>query len=259
MAVLIGTSGYSYPDWVGHVYAPGTPEKDFLKHYCRHFPMTELNFSYYHQPDARTVGRMVHVTPDTFRFAIKAYKGLTHELSAGLEPEVRVFKEGIRPLIDAGRLASVVMQFPYSFHYTTQSRRYLDALCGQFEGIASAVEFRNAEWQRDSVYKGLERRRVALVNVDEPLLAGLPRPTAIVTAPHAYVRFHGRNAANWWNGDNTSRYDYAYSGDELAEWVPRVRQMAAKASTVMVLFNNHFQGKAAEDARKLKAMLAEVE
>jgi uncharacterized protein YecE (DUF72 family) len=259
MPILIGTSGYSYPDWVGHVYPPGTSEKDFLQHYCHLFPLTELNFSYYHQPEQRTLARMVHVTPDTFRFAIKGYKGLTHELSAGLQSEARVFKDGIAPLVEAGRLASVVMQFPYSFHYTTQSRKYLDSLCREFEGYPTAVEFRNSEWQRDSVYKGLQSRHVALVNVDEPLLPGLPRPTAIVTAPHAYVRFHGRNAANWWNGDNTTRYDYSYNGDELSEWIPRVRQMAGKAANVMVLFNNHFQGKAVEDARKLKAMLEEAE
>jgi uncharacterized protein YecE (DUF72 family) len=108
------------------------------------------------------------------------------------------------------------------------------------------------------VYRGLEKRGVAFVNVDEPLLPGLPRPTALVTAPHAYVRFHGRNAANWWNGDNTTRYDYGYSNDEIAEWIPRIRQMNDKATTVMVLFNNHFQGKAANDARKLKEMLDEV-
>jgi len=259
MPILLGTSGYSYPDWVGPVYPPGTPEKDFLAHYAKLFPLTELNFSYYRQPEARTIARMVHVTPDTFRFAIKGYKRLTHELAADPSAEARIFKEGIRPLVEAGRLASVVLQFPYSFHYTTESRKYLDTLCRQFEGFPAAVEFRNSEWQRDSVYKGLTSRQVALVNVDEPLLPGLPRPTALVTAPHAYVRFHGRNAAKWWDGDNTTRYDYAYSGDELAEWLPRIRQMAGKAVNVMVLFNNHFQGKAVEDAKKLRAMLEEGE
>lgn len=258
MRCSIGTSGYSYQDWLGTVYPPGTPSKDFLRLYAQQFVLVELNFSYYRQPDARTVERMVHVTPDDFQFSIKGHKTLTHELNGDVEGESRIFKDGVRPLIEAGRLACVVMQFPYSFHYTKTARTYLDKLCRTFKDVPLAVEFRNDEWQRDSVYKGLESRQVALVNVDEPLLPGLPRPTAIVTAPHAYVRFHGRNAANWWNGDNASRYDYSYSEDELSEWLPRVKQMGDKATSVMVLFNNHFQGKAADDARKLKEMLEEA-
>jgi uncharacterized protein YecE (DUF72 family) len=219
---------------------------------------TELNFSYYRQPDARTLARMVHATPEGFLFAVKGHRTLTHETGGDLAAEARVFKEGIRPLVEAGRLACVLMQLPYRYHYTSAARTYLDRLCSEFEQLPTAVEFRNSEWQRESVYRGLAARGVAYVNVDEPLLPGLPRPTALVTAPHAYVRFHGRNAANWWTGDNTSRYDYGYTGDELAEWVPRIKELTTKSTNVMVLFNNHFQGKAVDDARKLKELLEEV-
>lgn len=259
MGITLGTSGYSYQDWIGPVYPEGTPSKDFLHLYAQEFKLAELNFSYYRQPQARTLDRMAHVTPDDFRFTIKGHKTMTHELGGDLDSEVRVFKEGIRPLVESAKLAGVVMQFPYSFHYSIPSRKHLDRLCGHFEGTPTCVEFRNNEWQRDSVYRGLQQRQVALVNVDEPLLPGLPRATSLVTAPHAYVRFHGRNAANWWNGDNASRYDYKYGEDELAEWLPRIQQMARKAKTVMVLFNNHFQGKAVEDARKLGEILGIVD
>jgi len=258
MTLLIGTSGYSYQDWIGPVYPPTTPAKDFLRLYAQRFSLAELNFSYYRQPQARTLSRMLQMVPENFVFTIKGHKTLTHEVNGDIKTEADVFKEGIRPLVEAGQLGSVVLQFPYSFHYTAPSRKRLDALCREFERYPVAIEFRNNEWQRDSVYAGLQKRGVALVNVDEPLLPGLPRPTALVTAPHAYVRFHGRNAANWWQGDSTSRYDYKYQENELAEWLPRVRSMLGSATTVMVIFNNHFQGKAAEDARKLQEMMEEI-
>jgi uncharacterized protein YecE (DUF72 family) len=259
MPIRIGTSGYSYKDWIGPVYPPTAPAKDFLRLYSQLFSLTELNFSYYRQPQARTLERMLQMVPEGFVFTIKGHRTLTHEAGVNVSTDTHVFKEGIRPLVEAGQLGSVVLQFPYSFHYTTSSRKHLDALCREFEGYPAAVEFRNSEWQRDSVYSGLRKRGVALVNVDEPLLPKLPRPTALVTAPHAYVRFHGRNAANWWNGDNTTRYDYKYQEQELGEWLPRLRKMLDSASTtVMVLFNNHFQGKAVEDARKLREMLEET-
>ncbi|MBD3346720.1 MAG: DUF72 domain-containing protein [Chitinivibrionales bacterium] len=252
--ILIGTSGYSYKEWVGPVYPPGTAPKDFLELYSGMFPLAELNFSYYRQPDQRTMGRMAHMTGDDFTFVVKGHKSLTHEIK-NFREDAAVFKHGIGPLTEAGKLGAVLLQFPYSFHYVPRSRKYLDALCAEFEHIPLAVEFRNSEWQNDSVYNGLKKRNVALVSVDEPDLPKLLKPTEITTADFAYVRFHGRNQQNWWTGDNVSRYDYLYSDDELMEWVPRIQTMAATAHRVMVAFNNHSKGQAAQNAKRLKEML----
>lgn len=253
--LLLGTSGYSYKDWVGTVYPAGTAQKDYLKRYAEMFSFTELNFSYYRQPDPRTLERMLYLTGPEFMFSIKGHKTLTHERGGDLRKEAQVFREGIWPLAEAGRLAAVVMQFPHSFHYTPASRKHLDMLCREFDGFPLAVEFRGSEWQRDSVYEGLRKREVGVVNVDEPALPGLLRPTAIVTAPHAYVRFHGRNAKNWWGGDNVSRYDYSYNEEELMEWLPRIQAMNKESDVLMVLFNNHFRGQAVEDAKRLMGVL----
>jgi uncharacterized protein YecE (DUF72 family) len=253
--ILIGTSGYSYKDWVGPVYPPGTADKDFLKVYAGKFTFTELNFSYYRQPDPRTLDRLVHMTDDHFRFAVKAHQSLTHAITGDFRREAAAFKQGIAPVIEASKLAAILAQFPFSYHYNPQNRKHLQAVCDELSGLPLAVEFRNAEWIRDSVCEGLKKRSVALVNVDEPALAGLIKPASIVTSHIAYVRFHGRNEANWWSGDNASRYDYLYSDDELAEWVPRIRDMAAKAVTVIVAFNNHWRGQAVQNARKLRKMI----
>jgi len=124
---------------------------------------------------------------------------------------VRRYREGIAPLVEAGRLAAILFQFPHSFHYTPDSRRHLSRLCEAFQELPKAVEFRGAEWQRPSVYEGLRRWNAAFVNVDTPRLPRLPEPGEEATADLGYVRLHGRNRANWWQGDNASRYDYLYS------------------------------------------------
>jgi uncharacterized protein YecE (DUF72 family) len=118
-----------------------------------------------------------------------------------------------------------------------------------------AVEFRNSEWQRDSVFRGLQEVNAAMVNVDEPRLPRLPAPTELVSSDLAYLRLHGRNEANWWKGDNVSRYDYLYSQKELSEWLPRIERMLAKARLLLVIFNNHSRGQAIHNARQLRDLL----
>jgi uncharacterized protein YecE (DUF72 family) len=253
--ILIGTSGYSYEDWVGPVYPPGTQKNAFLSCYAREFPIVELNFSYYAQPSERTLQGMIESTPDGFLFALKAHRSMTHEIGPAWEADIQAFLKGIRPLVDGKRLAAVLLQFPYSFAYTPESRSRLAALCDALKGLPLAVEFRKAEWMKEQVLQGLRERGAALVSVDEPELPKLLRPTAEVTADFSYVRFHGRNAKNWWTGDNASRYDYLYQAAELSEWVQRVKAILEKARTIMLFFNNHRRGMAVRNARELRELL----
>jgi uncharacterized protein YecE (DUF72 family) len=255
--VLIGTSGYSYDDWIGPVYPPGTSKQDFLTLYSREFRTVELNFSYYQQPSARTLERMVAATPDGFLFALKAHRSMTHDIGESWEKDISTFRDGIQPLVASHRLAAVLLQFPYSFSYTPESRGRLATLCERLEGLPLAVEFRKSDWLKEQVFKGLRERSVTLVSVDEPDLPRLLRPSDEVTGGFGYVRFHGRNAANWWTGDNASRYDYLYNVGELAEWVDRIKAILARVPVLLLFFNNHWRGSAAQNAREMRRLLEE--
>jgi uncharacterized protein YecE (DUF72 family) len=254
--ILVGTSGYSYEDWVGPFYPAGTARGDFLALYAKEFPAVELNFSYYRQPDARTLEGMLAATPSSFLFTLKAHRSMTHEIGDTWEKDIERFRQGTRPLADSGRLAAVLLQFPYSFAYSPGSRTRLAELCARLEGLPLAVEFRKSEWTRPSVEQGLRERGAALVSVDEPELSGLPAAAVRVTADFAYIRFHGRNAAAWWTGDSTSRYDYLYSGEELAPWAERVQAILSRVRLLLVFFNNHARGQAVANARGFREMLA---
>jgi uncharacterized protein YecE (DUF72 family) len=92
--------------------------------------------------------------------------------------------------------------------------------------------------------------------VDEPRLKGLLPPTAEATAPGAYVRFHGRNAAKWWQHEQAyERYDYTYSKAELEEWTPQIRKLNDLAEVTFVFANNHYRAQGIETARQLKLLL----
>ena len=253
--VLVGTSGYSYDDWVGPFYPQGTARQDFLSLYAREFPVVELNFSYYQQPNRRTLDRMLAATTADFSFALKAHKSMTHEIGESWEKDIEAFRAGIQPLVDAGRLAAVLLQFPYSFAYTTESRSRLATLCGKLEGLPLAVEFRKSDWLREQVFEGLRQRGVSLVSVDEPSLPKLLPPTTETTGRLGYVRFHGRNKEAWWTGDNASRYDYLYNKDELEEWVQRIRLIMERVPVLLLFFNNHWRGNAAQNAREMRLLL----
>ncbi len=254
--ITIGTSGYSYRDWVGPVYPAGTPAERFLELYAQRFSFVELNFSYYRMPEPQTLQSMVDRTPPEFRFAIKAHRSLTHTGGEPQRDSVRRYYAGVAPLRQAGRLAAVLLQFPYSFHYEIANRRTLAGLCEALGELPLFVEFRNDEWNHDAVYRELRRRGVGWVVPDLPGLPGLPPRIAVVTSQTGYLRLHGRNHANWWDGDSRSRYQYSYSDSELAELAPLLETIAEQSREVLVAFNNHADGRAAVDAERFGAILA---
>ncbi len=251
--IYIGTSGYSYNDWIGPFYPPGTERTNFLDFYSSKFSMVELNFTYYRQPEPRILTNMLASTNSDFLFAIKAHRSLTHEADDG--EAAATYLRGVEPLAESGRLAAVLLQFPYSFHYTVENRKYLGKLCERLESLPLATEFRNIEWQRRSVYDELAERGIAVTVVDCPPLDKLPAPEPVTTASLGYIRFHGRNVENWWTGSSASRYDYLYSVDELDGWLGKIVDMAGNTAILLIAFNNHWRGQAARNAIQLGGLL----
>jgi uncharacterized protein YecE (DUF72 family) len=253
--ILIATSGYSYDDWRGEFYPEALPKEELLRYYALFFPFVELNFSYYAMPTAKNLKAMAVRTPEGFLFTIKAHKSLSHEVSPLWRDDAAAFVKAAGALADAGRLAAVLIQLPYRFHYTPDNRRYLSDLLKALSPLPLAVEFRNDEWGGPRVLEELDKRGAAIVAVDRPELPGLPAAAEAVTGGLGYLRFHGRNEANWWSGDNVSRYDYLYSKEELEATAPKIKRMAKAAKVLLVAFNNHAKGKAVKNATELKAML----
>ncbi len=253
--ILAGTCGYSYEDWRGNFYPETLAKEDFLRYYSLFFPFVELDFSWYAMPSPASLLRMTERTGSGFTFAIKAHRSLSHEIGPDWRERAAEFAVAAEVLASHNRLAVILVQLPFSFSYSEDSRRYLAALLDELKNFPLAVEFRNDAWYNERVFEGLTKRSAALVLVDRPDLPGLPPEATIVTSSISYLRFHGRNGGQWWKGDATSRYDYLYSEEELSLRVPRIRELARKAATVLVAFNNHAKGSAIANAQTIAGML----
>jgi len=258
-ALWVGTSGYSYPEWIeAGIYPPGTKAGQMLPLYAREFPITELNYTWYQMPRAEAVERQGALVPPNFLFCAKLTRTLTHEVDAKLWPsEAEKYRRGIAPLVQSRQLRAVLIQFGASFDRSTKNRSYLGALLTALQGLPLAVEFRNASWVNDKVFAELERRHVTLVTVDEPELPGLFPSLDVVTNPEFfYVRFHGRNATGWRSGKMATQFDYDYSDGELTTWMDeKLRRLVEATKTGALFFNNHVRGQAPRNARRLMELL----
>jgi uncharacterized protein YecE (DUF72 family) len=255
--VRIGTSGYSFADWVGTVYPPGTRPGAFLSRYAELFDTVEINATYYRTPSPQTFARMVERTPDSFTFVVKVPRAMTHDLVA-FDRELEPFRDAVEPLAAAGRLGGLLAQFPYAFVPSTASYRHLERLArdlGSAGGDVRAplvVEFRHDAWMEGPTFDLLRSLGLGFANVDLPPLPHLPEPSAVATTRTGYVRLHGRNATTWWNQEKGGdRYDYLYSAQELEPWAERIERLAEETDITFVFANNCHLGQSVVNALQL--------
>ena len=235
--LLLGTSGWDYPEWVGKVY-PVRGVADKLRYYASIFPIVEVNSTFYRLPPPAVAVSWAKRTPARFRFAAKFPRTITHDLRLeGTEGELARFLEVLKPLRAAGKFVAALLQLPPSLPFDSATVRSFYAALPR--DLPVAVEFRERSWLVPESYSLLREFGLANVIVDGPHL-----PVALeVTAPFAYVRWHGHGTRVW--------YDYTYSAAELAAWVPRVHELGQRAEAVYGFFNNHFRGDAAANCRTL--------
>jgi uncharacterized protein YecE (DUF72 family) len=227
-----------------------------LSYYTGHFPAVEVNSTFYRIPSPRMMEQMEKKTPAGFRFVVKAPQTLTHERRIDAE-SISAFRDCLEPLRIAGKLDGVLLQFPWSFKPDLASWRLLESARRELTEVPVFVEFRHVNWAQPETFTRLRNQALGFCVVDEPRLEGLMPPVVELTSSSGYVRFHGRNYANWWGrgrggGD---RYDYLYSDAELREWVGKIHDLAARAQKVYVFFNNCHAGQAARNAALMQQLL----
>lgn len=258
--IRVGPAGWSYKDWNGIVYPPRLGSKfDPLEYLATYFDTIEINSSFYRPPAASSsrawAKRVTHNR--NFRFTAKLYQRFTHDRGQATQEDEKVFREGIDPLVEAGKFGALLLQFPWSFKNTEGERDYLAGLLDRFSDYPLVVELRHASWNEPAIYQSFERRGVGFCNIDQPLFARSIKPSARTTSRVGYVRLHGRNYENWFraNAAPHDRYNYLYSLDELDSWVNKIKKVSMQSEESYVVTNNHFRGKGVVNALEIKAML----
>ena len=194
-----------------------------------------------------------------FVFTAKLYRAFTHERGKAIDEDEKLFREGIDPLMDAGKLGAVLVQFPWSFKNEVEERNYLNQLVARFREYPLVVELRHESWNDPRVLQTLEDLGVGLCDIDQPQFADSIKPAADVTSSIGYIRLHGRNYQNWFREEASvvERYDYLYSREELDPWITRIKEVSDKAKRTFVIANNHARGQSLVNAFEILAELEE--
>ena len=260
--IYIGTAGWSYEDWNGIVY-PAKRESRFhpLPFLARYIDIVEINSTFYRPPTLSLALSWVQklAARTDFQFAVKLHQIFTHQRKDFTRKDADAFKVGIEPIVASARLAALLLQFPWSYANTEAHRGYLAGLFKLFAGYPLALEVRHSSWDDPDVFEFLRAHKVAFCNIDQPVIGASLKPTAAVTNPaFSYVRLHGRNYGDWFRegAGRDARYNYLYAKDELAEWVGRIKDLAASSDRVYVITNNHFRGQALANALQIKNMMS---
>lgn len=263
-----------------------------LRFYATVFPTVEIDATYYALLEPQMADRWVRWTPPGFVFHVKAFglftghgvdpQRLPAEIRRLLPAEAAAmrqvsfrevpreaeeacwahFAEFARRLREADRLGYILCQFPRWYLPSPGLFRRLGQIRGLLPGYRVAVEFRHRAWversHRAALEQALREHDFIYVVPDEPQLSWTVPPEVIVTSDWSVVRFHGRNAAAWSRrGASTHEvYDYLYSRDELEPWAGKARQIAAGVDRLYLMFNNHYRGSSARNARMMLELLA---
>lgn len=261
--ILIGTSGFSFDDWKGTVYPEKLKKSEWLGYYEKElgFSTLEVNMTYYRIPAASVFASMSRRTSPTFQFVVKANRDMTHGLRDPATGKLRdtapvfaQFNACLEPLLADGKLACVLMQFPYAFTPVPEHLDYLHHARDLLAPVPLVVEFRNSRWVGKKTMLMLREQGIGWCAVDEPRLPGLMPLVPACTAPIGYLRLHGRNT-RWFQASVAERYNYAYSRQELEEFQEPVKKMASASSRLFVFFNNCHAGHAAKNAMEFSRML----
>jgi len=241
--IFLGTSGWSYKEWVGPFYSK--EDRSLLRAYAKVFKTVEIDSTFYRYPSKGMVMGWTKYSPEGFIFTAKLPQLITHKkklsLNQGVDEDLRRFIELMEPLSLSGKLGCILIQLPPKFDYKpTEMEDFFKILPTH---VRFAVEFRDHSWMRHEAWALLEKYKVAYTIVDEPLLP----PEVHITTDLAYFRWHGRGTRPW--------YNYQYGVKELEPWVPKVEQSAKKVEKVFGYFNNHYHGYAVKNCLQVVEML----
>ncbi|WP_230986893.1 DUF72 domain-containing protein [Cohnella fermenti] len=269
MAIEIGLTGWGDHD---SLILTAPKSKDKLRMYARHYPLVEVDTSFYAIQPPERMGKWADETPESFGFIVKAYQEMTgHQRGKPYYTEAdemyAAFRESLAPLMERGKLRAALFQYPPWFACTRDSVNVLREAKRRMEGIPCALEFRHRSWFdpefRERTLTFMREEGWIHSVCDEPQAGdgSIPAVAEATDPSYTIVRFHGRNSSGWNNGGGADwravRYLYRYSPEELESWRGRLEELGRQSRAVGVVFNNNSGGDAADNAKMLMAMLGQ--
>jgi uncharacterized protein YecE (DUF72 family) len=251
--LYIGTMGWTYRDWVGVFYPPGTDERDFLTHYSRVFNALEIDSTFYYVPRPEVVTAWYQKTPHDFVFTAKMPRMISHE--RGLVETDDILTPFLSSIALLGnKLGCLLLQLAPSFRCAPVSEERLNAFLNQLptDDFRFAVEFRHPSWIKTSTLETLKSHRVAWTIQDHPsLMPIIPE----LTADFTYIRWMGEHNDPRITSVRETLLDRT---QDIIRWAERLRQdILPGVNTLFGFFNNHYAGYSPASCNQVKRLLGQ--
>lgn len=230
--ILVGTSGYNYPEWKGSFYPEDLPLSQMLPYYAARFSTVEINYTFYRLPNEKTLAGWAHGTPANFTLTLKAPRRITHDARLrDCEDLVQTFVSRAQAL--GPKLGVLLFQLP---PWARVHLAVLDTFLGWLPaGTRAAMEFRHASWLTDDVYGRLRARGVALCVTDN----GETTTPVVDTGDYGYFRLR----------------DEGYGEADIERWAGVIKAQGERWKDTYVYFKHEEAGKGPEFARLLMQRL----
>jgi uncharacterized protein YecE (DUF72 family) len=251
--LFLGTGGYANEDWVGLFYPPTLKKNEWIGFYSTQFNAVELNSPFYAVPGQKAIEGILARAEGRVMLSSKLHQSFSHTLEADQAAAER-FLYTFAPARQAGVMGPLLAQFPSRFKNTPDNRDYLAILAKWFVGHELVIEFRHDSWDTLPLYQYIADLGLGVVSLDVPNVRGMPKSSLHkINNQSAYIRLHGRNGNNWWDGQSAAeRHDYLYTEAELQPWVQAL--FAARLQRAYVFFENTTRGQGLENARQFQKL-----
>jgi uncharacterized protein YecE (DUF72 family) len=224
----VGTSGFSYREWVGTVYPPGLTQQQMLALYGSQVGGVEIPSRL---PDMATLSSWAQTVPPGFEFALKLPGHVDVRAGKSAARALGALLDAAEPLGES--LGPILVQFP---HTASADRVALNEFLRAVpEGVRLALELRHPSWQTEAVLRVLSAHNAAMVLADY----GAGPPRLELTADFAYVRIRREDdAEDIWN-----------------RWAERLAMLTRRGVDVYAFLKHDRKGVALERARRLAMLL----
>ncbi len=266
--IHVGLTGWGdHPD----IYSAESKQRNRLVDYSAHFPVVELDASFYAIQPERNMQKWILETPENFKFIVKTYQGITGHLRGespfkSTDEMFSLFKESLTPLVEANKLSMVLVQFPPWFDCQKTHVDYISEVKEQLRDLPLAIEFRHQSWYYPEYKKKtltyLKSHQWIHSVCDEPQAGegSIPLVAIPTREDQVLLRLHGRNVHGWRNPGNAEkwkevRYLYDYNMTELIQIANIVKTLEQQTKLVTVLFNNNSGGHAAKNAKQFMKLM----
>jgi Uncharacterized conserved protein len=225
--IVVGTSGYNYPEWRGTFYPEKLSTSKMLAYYAERFPTVEINYTFYRIPTEKLLTGWADGTPASFSFTLKAPRRITHDSKLQrCEDLTQTFCRTARSL--GPKLATLLFQLPPNFKKDSDRlKAFLELLP---DGTRAAFEFRHESWFDADVFDALRARNIALCVADSDKL----HSPVEITADYGYFRLR----------------DEGYQQADIERWAQTIGGLQG-LSDVFVYFKHEEQGLGPDFARRL--------